>query len=242
MMLVHVLGRAGAHRNAPGTGRARDVLVAVDSGSRGVTLRPGPTMSGLIRVAHDPATAAPALVQEDVVTVRRRRGVGQGELELNPAYPWRFKVHGPTWNTVLDLPGLDVREIRLDGGAARVDCALPPPRGAVPITVAGGVVGVTLRRSPGVKVLAEVSAGALQLRLDDLTVGAATADLRWESAGPASDDHYVLRLSGGAARVTLSEDPAVLAPAAAVDAPADSDLTALDVLLDGVAAQTTTHH
>ena len=38
----------------------------------------------------------------------------------------------------------------------------------MPITVAGGVVGVTLRRSPGVKVLAEVSDKTAQRSEKDL--------------------------------------------------------------------------
>src|SRR5258708_485268 len=63
--------------------------IAIDSGSRGVLVRPGSNMQGLIRTAHDRASAAPAIVQGERVVVRRLRGVGYGEVELNPRRPWR---------------------------------------------------------------------------------------------------------------------------------------------------------
>jgi AcrR family transcriptional regulator len=229
MMLVHVLTRAAQAVPAPAA--PRPALVAIDTGSRGVTLRAGPAMNGLLRVAHDPTAAAPALIRGDTVIVRRRRGGGQGELELNPQYQWHI---------ALDLAGLDVRKVEIDGGATRVDCALPPPRGVVRIMVAGGVMGLRLRRAPGVKVVAEISAGALQVRLDDRTVTAATSDIHWESAGPSTPDHYRLKISGGAMRVSLEEDPAVASSttdASTTPTPAADDVTALDLVLDGVASR-----
>ena len=136
--------------------------------------------------------------------VRRLRGGRQGELELNPARPWRFRVQAPTWNTILNLPGLDVREIHIDSGAVRVECILPPPRGVVPIDISSGVVGVRLRRPPGVPVVAQISTGSLQLRLDGRLIAATTADIDWEStANAATRDHYLLKINSGTVRVTL---------------------------------------
>ncbi|MGH7775855.1 MAG: hypothetical protein ACREPI_01580, partial [Candidatus Dormibacterales bacterium] len=218
------------------------LLVAVDTGSRGVTLRTGPVMSVPIRAAGEPGARPPAVVRGDRVTVRRLRGGRQGELELNPACAWRFQVQAPTWNTTLDLLGLDVRGIHIDSGAVRVECVLPPPRGTVPIHISSGVAGVRLRRPPGVPVVAEVSTGAVRLRLDGRTVVATTSDLHWESAaGAAARDHYAVKISSGAVRVTLEEDPslaAVPAPGAAAGTPTRAGVAAaLDLVLDGVAAR-----
>jgi hypothetical protein len=243
MMLAHVLV-AGAPGLADGaSGGGKPTAVSIDTGSRGVTLRAGASMSALIRVAHDPAAAAPAIVRGDAVIVRRRRGVGQGELELNPEQQWRFRVQAPTWNTVLNLPGLDVREIHIDSGAVRVECILPPPRGVVPIHVSSGVVQVTLRRPPGVKVVADISTGALQLRLDDFYVGATRSDVHWESAGPASADFYQLRISSGVVRLSLEEDRSIQLPDHAMAAsPAGGRVNAaLELVLDGIAARTAKH-
>jgi hypothetical protein len=168
------------------------------------------------------------------VIVRRRRGVGQGELELNSEHEWRIRVQAPTWNTVLDLPGLDVREIHIDSGAVRVDCILPRPRGVVPITISGGTVGVRLRRPPGVYVEAEISPACLQLRLDAFTVAATASDLRWQSAGPASEDRYRVLIKGGAARVSLEEDPSITELEVEPGPESGDVVSALELLLDGI--------
>jgi AcrR family transcriptional regulator len=240
MMLVAVL--AGAERGAGEAAAAepgRVASVAIDTGSRGVTLRAGSQMTGLIRSAGDPTAAAPAIVRGDTVVVRRLRGGRQGELELNPAHPWRVHVQAPTWNTVLDLAGIDLRELHIDSGATRVDCLLPPPRGVVPIQVSGGTVGVRLRRAPGVPVVAEVSTAAVQVRLDAFSIGATTSDVHWESApGAAQVAHYRVRITGGAVRTSVEEDPSISAelPAAGGGvAPAPGVSAALNVVLDGVA-------
>ena len=211
--------------------------IAVDSGSRGVVLRHGAEMETLIRVPHDPGAAAPAIVRGETVKVRRLRGVGRGDIELNPRRAWRFQIQGPTWNTVLDVGGLDVREIKLDSGAAKVECFLPRPRGVVPILVSGGVVGVNLHMLPNVAVIAEISSGALRVKLDTFSVKAVITDVHWESAGAsASPDRYELRISGGAVQVNL-DDKATAQPAASVEThrpPRGESASAIDMLLDGV--------
>jgi TetR/AcrR family tetracycline transcriptional repressor len=242
MMLVHVLvagTRGGEDAAAVDSGRVASV--AVDTGSRGVTLRAGADMTGLIRAAHDPTAPAPAIVRGDTVIVRRLRGGRQGELELNPAHPWRFRVQAPTWNTVLDLAGLDVRGIHIDSGATRVECVLPPPTGVVPIQISGGVVGVRLRRPPGVPVVAEVSTAAVRLRLDAFTIAATTGDVAWESTPGARDqDHYLLRISGGAVRVSLEEDASISTERPRPGQPLGGQagvMAALNLVLDGVASR-----
>jgi len=235
--MVHVI--AAPPPDAGPSAEAGSVAsIAVDSGSRGVLLRAGTEMAGLIRAAHDRTSAAPAIVRGERVVVRRLRGMGLGEIELNPRHPWRFQIQGPTWNTVLDAGGLDVRGIKLDSGAAKVECFLPPPRGVVPIEISGGVVGVSLHRSRGVAVAADISTGAVRVKLDDYAVKAAVMDSQWESGDGASvaKDRYQLRISGGAVQVTLdAEAKASTAPEVETRAEASvQPVSALEILLDGV--------
>jgi hypothetical protein len=194
-------------------------------------------METLIRVPHDPAAAAPAVVRGETVKVRRLRGVGRGDIELNPRRAWRFQIQGPTWNTVLDVGGLDVREIKLDSGAVKVECFLPRPRGVVPIVVSGGVVGVNLHMPPNVAVVANISSGAVRVKIDTFSVKAVITDVHWESAGAsASPDRYELRIAGGAANVSL-DDKGRQQPAPVVKAQPTThgeSASALDILLDGV--------
>jgi hypothetical protein len=212
--------------------------LAIDSGSRGVLVRPGSDMQGLVRTSRDRASAAPAIVRGERVVVRRLRGVGYGEIELNPRHPWRFQIQGATWNTVLELGGLDVRALKLDSGAAKVECFLPRPRGVVPIEVSGGIVGLSLHRPPGVAVAADIGTGAVQLKLDDYSVRATVTDSQWESEDGASvaPNRYQLRISGGAFQVNLDSN-ATAVDAVRTDVPAEKaaqSASALEILLDGV--------
>jgi TetR/AcrR family transcriptional regulator, tetracycline repressor protein len=237
MVMVHVITSPAA-TGEPSIKAGSVASMAIDSGSRGVLVRAGKDMNALVRTAPDRASAAPAIVRGEQVVVRRLRGVGFGVIELNPRHPWLFQIQGATWNTVLEVGGLDVRAIKLDSGAAKVECFLPPPRGVVPIEVSGGVVGLSLHRPPGVAVAADVSTGAVRLRLDDHSVKAAVIDSQWESLDGASSmaDRYQLRISGGAVQVSLDSNTQ---PVGAIEAPPPSEpagdaSSALEILLDGV--------
>jgi len=237
MVMVDVVTSLAPTRE-PAADAGSVASIAIDSGSRGVLVRPGSNMQGLIRTAHDRASAAPAIVQGERVVVRRLRGVGYGEIELNPRHPWRFQIQGATWNTVLEVGGLDVRAIKLDSGAAKVECFLPRPHGVVPIEVSGGVVGLTLHRPRGVAAAADISTGAVRLKLDDYSVKATVTDTRWESEKGAAGarDRYQLRINSGAVQVTLdSEAKTVEPPVAEVPVEATRErASALEILLDGV--------
>jgi TetR/AcrR family transcriptional regulator, tetracycline repressor protein len=237
MAMAHVIASPALAKETP-VEAGSVASIAIDSGSRGVLVRPGADMLGLIRTAPDGASAAPAIVHGERVVVRRLRGVGYGEIELNPRHPWRFQIQGATWNTVLEVGGLDVRAIKLDSGAAKVECFLPRPRGVVPIEVSGGVVGLSLHRPRGVAVAADISTGAVRLKLDDYAVKAAVTDSRWESEKGASvaPDRYQLRISGGAVQVVLDSEAKAVDPVIA-EVPVEAlgePVSALEILLDGV--------
>jgi hypothetical protein len=240
MMVAGILFGGARSVDGPTVESRRLLTLAVDSGSRGVSLRAGTAVSGVIRAVDDQAAAEPAVVRGDRVIVRRLRGGRTAELELNPTHAWRFHIQAPTWNTALNLVGVDVRGIQVDSGAMLVECVLDRPRGVVPIDISSGVVGVRLHRPPGVAVVADISAGAVQLRLDGQTVGATTADSRWESGGGvASGDYYKLKISSGTVRVSVEEDHGMnVEPVANAGPRAAGDvLAALNVVLDGVAAR-----
>jgi AcrR family transcriptional regulator len=241
LMTYVVTGRTPAEESSiPALGEIASI--AIDSGSRGVVLRAGaPDMQSLIRVPHDQAAAAPAVVRGEEVVVRRLRGVGKGEIELNPRNSWRIKVQAPTWNTRLDLAGLDVREIWIDSGAANMECYLPEPRGVVPIHVSSGVVNVMLHRPTSAAVVAHVHTGAVKLRLEEFSTKVAVFDVHWKTKGAdEAKDRYMLDVSSGAVDLELDTyTPKVRAvdvppePSGPVGAPA----SALEILLDGVEAR-----
>jgi AcrR family transcriptional regulator len=221
--------------------------VWIDSGSRGVILRAGAAdMQGLIRVPSDQSGAAPAVVRGEQVVVRRLRGVGRGEIELNPRRAWKFKVQAPTWNTVLDIGGLDVREIWIDSGAANIECFLPEPRGVVPFHVSSGVVNVSVHRPREAAVAAIVHTGAVKLKLEQFSTKVAVFDVRWNSddGAPRSRDRYELDVSSGVVDFKLDTYTPKVQPLE--DPPAQpkttgKPATALDFLLDGIEAHLKSH-
>jgi AcrR family transcriptional regulator len=216
--------------------------IAIDSGSRGVLLRAGsPDMRELFRVPPDQTAASPAVVRGETVVVRRLRGVGRGEIELNPRRPWRFKVQAPTWNTVLDVPGLDVREIHVDSGAVDLECFLPQPRGVVPIHTSSGVFNVSIHRPNGVAVIATVHTGAVKLKLDEFATKVAVFDVHWQSErASAAPDRYELDVSSGVVDFKLDQYVPRVEHVDATPAepePKGKAASALEILLDGVEAR-----
>src|SRR2546428_2021122 len=216
--------------------------IAIDSRSRGVILRTGPPdMQALFRVPPDQSGAAPAIVRGEQVVVRRLRGVGRGEIELNPRRPWKFKVQAPTWNTVLDVGGLDVREIHVDSGAANLECFLPQPIGMVPIHISSGVVNVSLHRPRAAAVVAVAHTGAVKLKLDDFSTKVAIFDVHWQSEGALEvRDRFDLDVSSGVVDFkvdTYTPKAERTDVPAAEPKPKGKAASALEILLDGVEAR-----
>src|SRR5580704_17850030 len=230
---THSLGRT--------SGQGTTITLAIDSGSRGVVVKANGPMDELFRIPQGAVAPPTTSVREDRVIVRRLRGGKRGEIEINPEHPWRIQVQGPTWNTHLDLRGINLREIQVDSSASKVDCLLPRPRGVVPIHISSGVFRVSLQRIPGTAVSAVLKSGAVQVDLDDFHNRVAIADTRWETPGAgATPDRYELEVSGGAVRVSLDQSAieGAAPPVAESAMPADGGLmAALGIVLDGVAGR-----
>jgi len=243
MVMTYVIaGRTDAEAESAVEAGGEPATLAIDSGSHGVVVRAGkPDMQSLFRVPPGQAAAAPAVERGETVVVRRTRGVGLGQIELNPRRPWRFKVQAPTWRTVLEAGDLDVRGVHIDSGASKVECFLPSPRGVVPIHISSGVVDVTLHRPKGVAVVAVVRTGALKLRLDEFSTRLTVFDVHWQTEDANNaQDRYELDVSGGVVKFSLDAYVAKSAPAAATaeaSRPARKAASALEILLDGVEAR-----
>ncbi len=242
MMLGHVvLGELRGGTSLPGAPLpGRPGLVTVASPSRGVTLRAGSALEALASVGRGSVASAAIEIDDSSVIVRRIRGTRQAVVELSPASPWSIRVQGPTWNTTLLLADLDLRELKLDGAATRVDCYLPRPRGVVPIEISGGAAAIRLHRPPGSHAVARVSSGALQVRLDAFSTRAALLDSRWQSADTVPDDRFELKISGGAVQVSFDTETAPNAERRPNAGPAREPMAsrasgaALELLLDGI--------
>lgn len=90
----------------------------------------------------------------------------------------------------------------MEGGAGRLEVALPEPSGTVAVVVLGGASNVAIQRPTGVAARLRVEGGATHLRLDDKRIGAAGGDLDLKSRGyDAATDRYDITVAGGANNV-----------------------------------------
>lgn len=226
------------------------MTLAIDSGSWRVLVRAA--ARGAVDLATSVGGGGAASVEvrpDSLVLVKNRRGGNHGAVELNPDYTWYFKIHGGTWNTVLDLSALSVSGIELDSGAGNVTCTLPAPSGVVPIRVNSGIVGVTMHRPRNTAVHAVVSSGSVKVRLDDKPIRAVTSDVQWDSPGAVrSPDRYDLTVYSGCVRVTMDtaapSAPRVGRPASAMvdDAAALRADEGVSLLLDGIEKRLSATH
>jgi AcrR family transcriptional regulator len=243
MILDHLLltaQRGGERRIVPPV-PGRPATVIVETGSRGVLLRAGAALDVLARPVRTRVAAASVQGDGSTVRVRRIRGTGRAVVELDPSASWSVRVNGATLDTRLELGGLSLAALKVDGGASRVEALLPRPVGVVPVDLSGGAVGIRLHRPPAVPATARVSAGALQVRLDGFFTRAALVDADWASRDAEGADAYRLRISGGAIDVVLDERASAGPHPASGQGPGPS-MTAepgvsIALLLDGIDAR-----
>lgn len=132
-----------------------------------------------------------------------------GDVALCAQVAWDVEIARGVARATLDLAGLDVRSVRVRGGASDLDVALGAPRGAVPVVVHGGASGIRVRRPAGVPVRVDVLGGASHVALDRQELDAVGGPLRLASRG-AEDavDRYDVEVRGGASSLRVLEAPA----------------------------------
>jgi AcrR family transcriptional regulator len=227
---------------APARGRGGQLMtLAIDSGSWRVLVRAASPDTVDVATSNGGGGAASVEMRPgNLVLVKNRRGGDHGAVELSPNYTWYFKIHGGTWNTVLDLSGLRISGIELDSGAGNVTCTLPAPTGVVPIRVNSGIVGVTFHRPRNTAVHAAVSQGSVRVRLDDKPIRL-TSDVQWETPGALQAvNRYDLTVYSGCVRVTMDADAPAAPGAAPASEAAASDRSSsrsdqgISLVLDGI--------
>ncbi len=111
----------------------------------------------------------------------------------------------------------------------------------MPIHISSGVVNVSLHRPRGTAVIAHVHTGAVKLRLDDYSTKVAIFDVHWQSVGALeAPDRFDLDVSSGVVDLKVDSYRPKVERAAAAPAesqPAGKPASALEILLDGVAAR-----
>ncbi len=125
------------------------------------------------------------------------------DVQVSTKVPWEIDLRGGA-NVTADLRGLELLEFRIDGGASQVEIELPPPIGAVQVSIRGGASQVRIRRPGEVPVRVQVRGGAAQLTVDEQTFGAIGGKTQLQSDGFREEgDRYEISIGGGASKLTV---------------------------------------
>jgi hypothetical protein len=87
------------------------------------------------------------------------------EIVLNTRVRWTLRLHGGAASTDIDLSNARVDGVDLQGGATRIDLALPAPNGLMPVRMSGGVDQFRVRLRGATPVRVQVQSGAGQVTL-----------------------------------------------------------------------------
>ena len=177
-----------------------------------VTLKAGTPMPELFRASFTGRTPNVRVLRNNVDIESRGFGpvtwrLRSAHIALNPSIAWQFEVQGGSLRLNADLRGLRLTRVTLEGGAIKVDLALPRPSGTVPIQIRGGASEVSVRRPRGVAVRVVAHGGFRNLQVDGKTIEMAD-DKPIESPDyVGAVDRYDLELAGGADRFVLATEP-----------------------------------
>ena len=128
----------------------------------------------------------------------------EAEVRLHPAFAWTLRVRGGASRAGLDLRGLELHALEINGGVSRMDLELGELVGAVPVRILGGVSRLDISRPGAVPARIEVNGGASRLSLDDQNLGAIGGPARLQTSGfDAAGDRLQIEVRGGASRLTV---------------------------------------
>ena len=124
--------------------------------------------------------------------------------------PTSLRVSGGAGEFTVDLGRFEVRTVRIDTGASRLDLTLPTPSGDVPIRIGAGAASLTIVVPDGVEAAITTQGGLVSTTILNPRFGSGTSSSVARSAttlqtsGYASaKDRVTVTLSAGASSVTI---------------------------------------
>ena len=201
----------GEHFAAP-LGASKSGRLRFTNGAHRVVIRADSDLRGLYRARFWGRTPA-IWVREGAVTIRCPRSPARdwtgrqerpAEVDLNACIPWDVEVSGSASWLVADLRGLPLRALTLEGGAGRLEVALPVPEHTVRVGIFGGANNVVVRLPGGVAARLRVSGGVTQLGFGSRRIHASGGDVDLRDRGyDAASDRYDVVVTGGANNLIL---------------------------------------
>ena len=179
------------------------------NGAANLTLRADAELDRMARARFD-GSPPKASLERETLTFRYPR-VGRpfewrrrrADVAITTSVPWEIDVRSGAANMDADLRGVELLSLRV-GSASDVEIVLPPPTGAIAVTIGGGASNVTVLRPAEVPVRLYIKGGAAELAFDDESFGAIGGSVRLQSDGfNEQEDRYEISVRGGASHLTI---------------------------------------
>ena len=207
-------GGSGDHSPAP-LGLSRSGRLRFTNGAHRIIIQADSHLRGLYR-AHFGDRGPIVEAWRGIVTIQYPRFPGgdwlndqserPAEVALNASIPWDVELCGGASRLTVDLRGLRLGSLKVDGGASRLEVVLPAPSGIVTMVILGGASNVAIGRPEGVAARLRVDGGATNLTFDDRHIGAAGGVLDLQSGDyGAATDRYDIAVTGGANNLSIDE-------------------------------------
>jgi len=118
-------------------------------------------------------------------------------INLSDAAAWQIAIRGAGSSISVELAGLPLLRLEVEGTGSMIQIALPEPSGTVPVKAGGGGSDITIRRPPGVAVRAHAKGWGSAVTFDDQPIVEVGSGLRLQSPGHEEAHHvYEIEVSG----------------------------------------------
>ena len=205
---VQTITRSGS---APGLSQAQ---LSMNYGAAEVSIHAGSIGSNLYqaRLTYAGSPAPSVWIDQATGTLHVDRGnrglIPSGtsekvDLVLNDRVAWTITLNTGASHATIDLRGLSVSGVHLNGGAGSAEIDLPKPSGAVPVQINAGASSLRIVAPTGAAVQVISSGGFNSMTCDGQSVSGFGRQ-SWQSANyAASGDRFDVQFSGGASSVRL---------------------------------------
>lgn len=151
-------------------------------------------------------------LRDGIVTIGYKRGWKWDWLErrtdvrLNAALPWDIEIVGGAGKLQGKFTKLDLRSSELTGGVDQFRLTLGQPSGDVPIRFTRGANNLRIERPRGVHVRLTLDEGAGRIDFDEQRLSGPASHTILGTTGIAdATDRYLIEITGGAGKITVTE-------------------------------------
>jgi DNA-binding MarR family transcriptional regulator len=201
----------GASEHTAPIGALTRARLLFKSGTHELLLRGATDIDELYRAKFD-GPVPQVRLRDGVVTIQYKGNwkwdwqERRTDVLLNASIPWDVEVVGGASKLQGKFAALDLRSFELTGGVDQFRLTLGQPSGDVPIRFTRGANNLRIERPSGVHVRLTLDGGAGRIDFDQQRLKGAGGHTILETTDiAAATDRYLIEITGGAGKITVTE-------------------------------------